>query len=69
MKTKHVQIFIEVNIIPLIVGIVTLAFTKDIVKAVALATMTKTFALDNKLGKLEKEVKALTEAATSARAE
>lgn len=69
MKTKHVQIFIEIHVIPLIVGIVTLAFTKDIVKAVALATMSKTFALDNRLGKLENEVKALTEAATSARAE
>lgn len=68
MKTKHVQIFIEIHVIPLIVGIVTLAFTKDIVKAVALATMTKTFALDNRLGKLENEVKALTEATTSARA-
>ena len=68
MKTKHVQIFIEIHAIPLIVGIVTLAFTKDIVKAVALATMTKTFALDNRLRKLKNEVKALTEAATSARA-
>ena len=71
MKKEIIQEFVDaVNILsPVVVGIVTLAFTKDIVKAVALATMAKTIVLSDDLDKLKKKLKALEEAATSTRAE
>ena len=71
MTKKTVQELIDaVNILlPVVVGTITLVFTNDIVKAVALATITKTIVLSDDVDKLKKKLKALEEAATSTRAE